>query len=193
MNDAKPVDDLERVGHAVEQLVGRIGSDQWQLATPCTEWNVRQLVNHMAAGNARFTAIARGEQQTPPTPGTQPPDLLGDDPAASFREMFARMLQAFRAPGFAEGRYPTPIGELPGAGVADMRIHELLVHGWDLARATGQPATVLPDDVAVRSLATMQRFMGDRPRTGGPFGPAQPAPDDAPAIDRYAAFLGRPL
>jgi uncharacterized protein (TIGR03086 family) len=74
-----------------------------------------------------------------------------------------------------------------------LRITELLVHGWDLARATGQPAH-LPDDLAEEELAFARGpHAPDVPRTGHPFGPVQPCPDDTPAIDRLAAYLGRPI
>jgi uncharacterized protein (TIGR03086 family) len=71
-----------------------------------------------------------------------------------------------------------------------MRMNELLVHGWDLARATGQPAD-LPEDLAEGALRSWQTRLADRPRQGMPFAEPTPIAGDAPAIDRLAAYLGR--
>ncbi|PZS10904.1 MAG: TIGR03086 family protein [Chloroflexi bacterium] len=92
-----------------------------------------------------------------------------------------------------ERTFQAPIGLVPGAVLLHLRITELLVHGWDLAHATGQPAR-LPDDLAEEELAFARSPRApDVPLTGHPFGPAQSIPDDAAAIDRLAAYLGRPI
>jgi uncharacterized protein (TIGR03086 family) len=84
----------------------------------------------------------------------------------------------------------TPMGERPGAVLVQLRVAELLVHGWDLARATGQDTDLDPELAeVVRTAWTTQ--LGDRPRTLLPFDEPQPVPDDAPAADRLAAYLGR--
>jgi len=70
---------------------------------------------------------------------------------------------------------------------------ENLVHGWDLARATGQPGWI-PDDVAGRALAWSREQLTSRPEgPGAPFAAEVPVPPDAPAVDRLAGFLGRPV
>ena len=71
-----------------------------------------------------------------------------------------------------------------------LRIVEALVHGWDLARATGQPAE-FPDDLPERELTFTRGKLADLPPDGRPFAPPRPVADDAPAIDRLAACLGR--
>ncbi|MDP9370240.1 MAG: hypothetical protein M3Q03_18535 [Chloroflexota bacterium] len=69
--------------------------------------------------------------------------------------------------------------------------NELLIHGWDLARATGQRTDLAPD-LAERSLGSWRAWFGDRPRgASGLFDPEQPVPEGAGAADRLAAFLGR--
>jgi uncharacterized protein (TIGR03086 family) len=72
-----------------------------------------------------------------------------------------------------------------------VRIVELLGHGWDLARATGQPAGY-PDGLVERTLAQARHGLADRPDgPGAPFAAEVPVPAGAPAIDRLAGFLGR--
>ncbi len=82
------------------------------------------------------------------------------------------------------------MGVATGADRLRWRIVDLLVHGWDLARATGVPAA-LPDDLAERALPFAQAQLPTQPRAGR-FADPQPVPADAPPIDRLAAFTGRP-
>jgi uncharacterized protein (TIGR03086 family) len=82
-----------------------------------------------------------------------------------------------------------PLGTATGAERLQIRLYDLLAHGWDLAQATGQPAA-LPEDLAEQALAFAHTYLADQARPGR-FAPAQLAADHAPAIERFAAFLGR--
>ena len=193
MSDIPPVvADCDRALTTVQRLVDNVHADQWSAPTPCSEWDVRQLVQHIAGGNAIFTTVATGERPSGPiTQEERAIDRLGDDPAAGFRAIGRRMHDAFSAPGFLQAVFDTPmVGMQPGATIVHMRTNELLVHGWDLARATGQPAN-LPEDLAEEALTLWRQRLGDRPRDHSPFDEARSVPDDAPASDRLAAFLGR--
>ncbi|MHB8621603.1 MAG: TIGR03086 family metal-binding protein [Chloroflexota bacterium] len=180
-----PLAALDRALAATGQLVAGVRADQWSAPTPCTEWDARQVANHLVYGGLRLTALVADE----PAPAAGG-DLLGDDPVAAYRAAAARLQAAFARPGVLQRTYPSPFGPLPGAGLVQLRIAEVLIHGWDLARATGQPPA-LPEDLAEQSLAIFRARLGDGPRTGGPIGCPQPVADDAPAIDRLAAFHGR--
>ena len=98
--------------------------------TLCDEWNVRTLLNHMLDTQRYFTGAARGEDASPPSPA--PPDLVGDDPVATFEQSRSNLMRAFREPGGIE-----KTGPALGIACADQ-----LLHGWDLAKATGQDATM---------------------------------------------------
>lgn len=170
-------------------LIAAVGDDQWSALTPCG-WTVRELVNHVVGGTRLFTALLRG--QTPPDRAA---DHIGDDPAAAHRGAGVDLLDAFTQPGvFDAGRvYQPPFGPAPAAVLLHLRITEYLVHGWDLATATGQPAA-LPAELAEQELAFSRAVLGDAPRTDrGPFGPAHTVAPDAPAIDRLAGYLGRAI
>jgi uncharacterized protein (TIGR03086 family) len=193
MTETPPVvADSDRLLDAVQRLVDGIQPDQWTDPTPCADWNVRQLLQHVTNGNVIFATIATGERAPGPiTPEERAVDWLGADPAAGFRATSKVMHDAFLTPGFIEGRFETPMmGEQSGTTIVHMRMNELLIHGWDLARGTGQPAD-LPDDLTEGALKLWQTRLADRPRQGMPFDAPQPVADDAPAIDRLAAFLGR--
>jgi uncharacterized protein (TIGR03086 family) len=181
-----PVEQLAGLLDDVEQLVAAVREDQWTAATPCTEWNVRELVNHLVRGNRQFAAALRGEQPPSPEPG----DVLGGDPLAAFRAAAGGLLEALRQPGAMQRVVRVPFGTVPGSVALHLRNTELLVHGWDLARATGQ-SPAFPEPVAEQELAFSRGALGQIPPGRTPFGPPRPVADDAPAIDRLAALLGR--
>lgn len=193
MTEIPPVvADSDRLVDAVARLVDGVRPDQWTASTPCPDWDVRQLLQHVTNGNVIFAGIATGERAPGPiTPEERAVDWLGTDPAAGFRATAKVMHDAFMTPGFLDGRHETPVmGEQSGTTMVHMRMNELLVHGWDLARATGQPAD-LPEDLAEGALRSWQTRLADRPRQGMPFAEPTPIAGDAPAIDRLAAYLGR--
>lgn len=186
------VADNDRAFTAVQHLVDGVATDQWTAATPCPDWNVRELLNHVTAGNVIFARLATGERAPGRiTPEERATEWLGANPADGFRASGKVMHDAFLTPGVLENRYQTPfMGEQPGTALVRMRTNELLIHGWDLARATGQENN-LPGDLAENALAAWRTRLGDRPREGMPFGEPVTISDDAPAIDRLAAYLGR--
>ena len=136
--------------------------------TPCPEWNVQRLVDHIVAAPTRFARMARGEDvdwsQTP---------SAGPDPAAQFRTNAEDLL------GAAGGEIPV-----------DWQCAELAVHTWDLATALGRSTDDLDAEVAERGLAFMRASLTPDNRSPA-FGPEQPAPDGADAYRRVAAFAGR--
>jgi uncharacterized protein (TIGR03086 family) len=175
-----PIGRLDRACTAVGDLVAGVAPGQWPDPTPCTEWDVSELVDHLIAGNRRFAGLLRDHPQAEPE--------AGGERAAAYRTSAAALRSAFSAPGVLERTYQSPIGPADGLALVHLRIAEQLLHGWDLAQATGQHPN-LPEDLARSALARTQ--LGDAPRQGMPFDAPQPAPADAPAIDQLAAFFGR--
>ena len=188
MTETERLADLDRALAATEAVVAGVSAGQWAAPTPCTELDARGVLNHLVRGNLLFAAIIWDEPR--PVPGT---DHLGGNPRAAFRQAAAQLQEAFRGPGVLESVYEAPFGMAPGAVLAHVRIVENLVHGWDLARATGQRPE-FPDDVAGRALARSRSNLTSRPEgPGAPFAAEVPVPPDAPAVDRLAGFLGRPV
>lgn len=170
-------------------IVDRLSPEDMALPAPCTEWSVRDVLNHLVAGNWRFAKMAEG-QSAPPPRGLPSQDFLGDDPARAYRESANALKRIWREPGRLEGRYQLPIGEMPGEAAVGIRLVENVVHGWDLARATGQEPAFDPEIVEA-ALRFTQRTLGSARAAGAPFGPPVEAGEDAAAIDRLAAFMGR--
>ncbi|MDQ2814626.1 MAG: TIGR03086 family metal-binding protein [Actinomycetota bacterium] len=180
-----PIGHLNRACTAVGDLVAAVKPGQWPDPTPCTEWDVSQLVDHLITGNRRFAALLRDHPQAEPA-GTE----RGDDRAAAYRSSAAALRTAFSAPGALDRTYQSPIGPAPGLALVQLRIAEQLLHGWDLARATGQHPD-LPEDLSGAALARARAQLGDATREGLPFAAPQPVAADASAIDQLAAFFGR--
>ncbi|MEU9304724.1 TIGR03086 family metal-binding protein [Streptomyces sp. NPDC048269] len=180
------VEDLARASKAVADLIAEIRFEQWKAPTPCTEWNVREVVNHLVGMDLVFAAMIEGGPM--PERGA---DSLGDDPVGAYRSSSAALQAAFSRPGVLEQSYRGALGSATGAERLQIRLYDLLAHGWDLAQATGIPAR-LPEDLAEQALTFVQVQFSTQSRTGR-FAEPQPVEETAPAIDRLAGFLGRPL
>jgi uncharacterized protein (TIGR03086 family) len=170
---------LEHFGNASAWTLEKVrGVDgQMDSATPCVDWTVRDLLNHMLATQQYFVGSARGEDVSPP--GPTPPELLSEDPVADFSRARDETLSTYGEDGVVERTGPAL-----GIAFADQ-----LLHGWDLARATGQDAT-MPDGLAQAAYDVVHGRFTDEQRQGV-FGPEIPAPADASPQDRLLAYVGR--
>ncbi|MGI8310558.1 TIGR03086 family metal-binding protein [Saccharopolyspora hattusasensis] len=180
------VEQLNRALNAVGHLVSSIREAQWSDPTPCTDWTVKDLVNHLVDVNLAVASSLK--RQPPPEPGT---DHLNGAPVNAYVRSGAAVQAAFDRPGVLEHTYQGPFGEATGAALLHVRLADLLTHGWDLAQATEPPAS-LPEDLVEQALAFVRREFTTPARTGR-FEHAQAVSEDAPVIDRLAAFLGRPV
>ncbi len=185
--NAEPVAGLARALDATGALVAGVGGGQWGDPTPCPEWKVADLVGHLIAGNRLFAGLLR---RLPDAPAGTPAEGPASDLARAYREAAGDLLAAFSVPGVLEDTFTVPLGTVPGSAALHLRITELLVHGWDLATATGQPAC-FPEDLAEQELAFTRRALASIPAGRNPFGPPQPTPADAAPLDQLAALLGR--
>ncbi|MGI5241963.1 TIGR03086 family metal-binding protein [Dactylosporangium sp. CA-139066] len=171
-----------RVLAEVDAIVAAVAAERFDDPTPCAGWDVRTLLNHLVYENLMWAGLADGDPRA-----DFAADHLGDDHVAAFRASAEAALTAFRRPGMLVQRY----GPAPGWRLVEQVVIEMLVHGWDLAKATGRPTDLAPG-VAATTLATVREIYGDLPRTpGGSFAPAEPVPDGASAADQLAAYLGR--
>jgi uncharacterized protein (TIGR03086 family) len=193
--NTQPDDMLATALSGAGDLVAGVRPAQWDLPTACTEWTVRQVVDHLVGGNLLFARVLGGEPLPPREEllAASREDRLGGDPVGAYRDSAETLLAAFRAEGALTREVTVPVGHVPGIAALYLRIVEALVHGWDVARATGQPLR-FPDDIVEEALTFTHGKLADlppRPPGQGPFGAPRPVADDAPAIDRLAAVLGR--
>jgi uncharacterized protein (TIGR03086 family) len=173
---------LDELGPLLASVVGRISPDQLDEPTPCTEFTVRGVLEHMVGGATEFTAAFRGVE--PGTPDTS--DVLG-----SFGPTLTGLAQAIHEPDALTRTIQAPFGEVPGGTFARFVVLDGLVHGWDLATATGQPYE--PSDALVSEVEAFAREVLAPMRDGVTFADAVTAPASATPIERLAAFTGRRL
>lgn len=181
--------DLDRrAAIEMERIFAAISVQQWLAPTPCPDWTVYDVLAHVVAGNVKCTGIAEGDDWTAGVPAVD----VGDDPAVTYRRTVDALLKAWRHPGALEREIELPRGRGKAELALSIHLGETLVHGWDLAQATGQrPA--FETEVVEASLASFQRWLPPNRPGGGAFADASRVADDAEPIDRLAAYLGRDL
>lgn len=182
---------LEKAFEATRTVLANVTPDQYGGPTPCASWTVRDLVNHIVEGANWFPLCVDAGAAPDPDP-THGVDYAAGDPLASFDEGSAAALAAFGAEGAQERSIKLPFGELPGAMFMGIATNDMVVHGWDLAQATGQPYEVDPE-LADDLLGHMRNFADALrgPDGEGAFGPEVTAADSAEPLDRLVAYLGR--
>jgi uncharacterized protein (TIGR03086 family) len=173
---------------AARKVIGGVKQDDLAKPTPCSEWNVRALVNHMIGVNYAFTQALAGKKIET---GGETPDLVGDDPAASYAKASRGALEAWRAPGALDRILSLPPGDVPGSTGINIFMTDQSVHTWDLARALGKEHAIDTDLVEVSFEMLRQILRPEFRATGGPFGPEVPCAADAAVQDRLLAFTGR--
>jgi uncharacterized protein (TIGR03086 family) len=166
------------------RLIEGVSPAQWTAPTPCENWDVRTLVNHVVMGQYVFAAALQGQDRPDVTA-----DYLSGDPAGSFQRSSEVLLTAFDLDAVMSKMVTVPFGEIPGIGAMHLRAIEGLVHGWDLAQATGQSID-LPEAIIGTELVFAQNAIGAVPREGR-FADEKPVSGDAPALEQLAALLGR--
>jgi uncharacterized protein (TIGR03086 family) len=169
---------LDHYTRASEWTADKIaGVNDLHGATHCEPWQVRDLLNHMLETQRYFIGAARGEDAAPP--GQTPPDVLSDDPRRDFEGARAAVIETFSQEGVID-----KTGPAIGIAFADQ-----LLHGWDLARATGQDAT-MPDGLAQAAYDVIHGRFTDEQRKGV-FKPEIPVGDDVTPQQRLLAYTGR--
>ena len=176
---------LERVFEEVQAIVDGVTPEQMDAPTPCREWDVRALLDHMTGAVMMFGQALTGVSG--PSPAD---DVVGRDPAETFRQATRTTLGAWRQPGAMERTLKLPMGEVPGALAININLMDAYVHGLDLAVATGQEDKVEPE-MAESALALAKEMGLDKFRMPGVFGPEVPCAETATPHRRLLAFLGR--
>jgi uncharacterized protein (TIGR03086 family) len=181
---------MEGACGSTERIIERITPWQYSLPTPCSEWNVHDVLNHTIGTLALMQALVRdAEPAVPMTPGENPTvDLVGDDPVKAYRKHAEALLAACSGDALSR-TLQTPLGERPGAQLAGFVTLDIFVHGWDLATATSQRAK-FDDEVAGEILQFTQQTLTDEMRAPR-IGPAIAVPKSASVTDQLIGFVGR--
>ncbi len=185
-NDMGPIEQLSYILPTCSSLVDHIQTMQMNDPTPCEEFTVHDVLNHMMVLGGTFTYAFRGDE----APELSPPGVYGWVPSKEFREVMDDLLEAVKSPGAMERTVETPLGPMDGETFARLVAFDGLVHSWDLATATGQ-RLALPAEVIDAVAAFANEALTDDMRDGDMFKRATDAGPSAGPIDRIAAFSGR--
>ncbi|PZG14318.1 TIGR03086 family metal-binding protein [Nonomuraea aridisoli] len=186
--------DLESAAREVVRLLDGVADDQLDDPTPCADTSVAALLDHLMGLSLAFTWAAR---KTPPPgdgprPGTESAEQLDPQWRTLLPQRLDELVKAWRDPLAWEGTTEAGGVTMPAEQMAVVALDELVLHGWDLARATGQPFTCTPaDTAAVLAFTTASAQPEQAAGREGLFGPVVEVPEDAPAFDRALGFAGR--
>ena len=176
------VDALAMFGEAVRD----VADHEWDLPTPATDWNVKEVVAHVVLGEAHLPAVLAGETTT--TQAEFGVELLGSSPLAAWRGTALRAIEAVRLPGVADQVFEVDMGALPGRQLLGYRITDNVVHAWDLRVAIGRPEPI--DDRFAEWLLDFWQPVASQ-LADSEFFAAPTAPVSDSASDRLIALLGR--
>lgn len=169
--------------HAARIAKG-VSPDDFAKDTPCSEYDVKALLEHMIGGLQMLSEAAGGKQAAMPT------EVDVTDPGKRYEENRGKLLDALKADGALGQTLQLPFGQFPAEMFFNTIVFpEHLLHGWDLAKATGQDTTI-PDDLAQEALDALTPVEGML-RAPGVYGPKIDVPDDASLTDKLVAFSGR--
>jgi uncharacterized protein (TIGR03086 family) len=169
------------------RIVVGVLPEQLGLPTPCRDWDVRLLLNHIIGGNYTIAEAARGGR---PDPTGDMEDHTRPDPGSNYIASADAALAAWAEPGAMERKVHMTFGDIPAPAAVSIHFLDIVVHGWDLARATGQDATI-EADLAAEALDISHGLLSPELRAAGVFGPEVPISEDNPLHDRLVAFMGR--
>jgi uncharacterized protein (TIGR03086 family) len=168
--------------------VAGVGAVQWGDASPCPDWDVRTLVNHIVSGNWWASELGAGVA-IDEVGNRLDGDLLGADPIGVYDASAAAAAATFREAGAMERPCAVSYGPVPGEVYCGHRFMDVLVHGWDVARATGQDTALPPDlvNAAIEVVTPQAAMLGE----SGMFATDVDVPADGDAQTRLLAMLGR--
>ena len=180
---------LQRVVNETTRVVDSVTPAQLGNDTPCSEWTVRDVINHITGGSTMF-AISAEQGKVPDEQVGQlmGGDNLGGDYKAAWATASKRAMSAFD--GLDLSKLVTlPFGEMPAGVALNIAVFDVATHAVDIASSTGQD--IADTDLLETALEFGRQMIGQELRDAGLFGPEQPCAPDAPITQRLFAFSGR--
>ncbi|MFW6195267.1 MAG: TIGR03086 family metal-binding protein [Chloroflexota bacterium] len=176
-----PVDLYDAALGPTKDTLARVRPNQLKDPTPCAEWDVEALVDHILGGAGMLSGILSGGG-----PDQPPPDK---DRAAAFEALAHNAVRLAREAGALEREYTTPMGDMAGGYLVMMMFMDQVIHRWDLAKATGQDTAIDPEHVEV--IFNALKDQTPQMRQAGVIGPEVSVPESAPLQDRLLGMMGR--
>ncbi|WP_027941419.1 TIGR03086 family metal-binding protein [Amycolatopsis taiwanensis] len=185
--------DLTDLGPAAGQLadlLANIADEQLTAPTPCTAYTLGDLIDHVGGLSLAFTAAAAKDFSLTSAGPSGDAARLPDDWRTTFPARLTALAEAWRDPAAWEGMTQAGGVQLPGPVAGNVAMNELVVHGWDIAKATGQPFRSDPASLAA-CLEFVSMAATKEPDAGSPFGPIVEVPADATPLDKLIGLTGR--
>ena len=173
---------------SASRFVSGVPEGAWHDPTPCTEWDLRALVNHITYENLWAAELFPGKTMAEVGDRLEG-DLLGDDPIAAFNRSVEAATAAVSAPGAMEAVTHLSFGDTPGSEYARELFADMLIHGWDVAKASRQDAAL--DAALVDAGLPLAEEVAAMAGGSGAFAAPVAIPGDAPAQTRLLALVGR--
>ncbi|MGN9806961.1 TIGR03086 family metal-binding protein [Micromonospora sp. L32] len=190
MIDSNGTSDFEPVARALETLLRGVTDDLLTCPTPCERWTVGDLLDHLMGLTVAFRIAAeKGPDAAPAGPGNPSVAKLDPEWRSRLPVQLDELVAAWREPAAWRGETAAGGVVLPAEIMGIVALNELVVHGWDLASATGQPY-----DADNRTVETVSRLVSQQASsdgTPGLFGPSITLPAGAPLLDRVLGLTGR--
>lgn len=181
---------MDRVLDRTGEVIDKVDDSQLSNPTPCTDWTVRDVVNHITGGATMFAeCVEKGSLPDELLGQIMTGDNLGDDWKSAYHTASERARKAFGEPGVLEKIVKLPFGEMPASVALNIAIMDVITHAADIAKATGQ--TIDDEELLATALEVGHQLITDDFRRPGVFDAEQPAPAGAPSMDRLLAFAGR--
>ncbi|WP_189189841.1 TIGR03086 family metal-binding protein [Streptomyces albiflavescens] len=169
--------------------VHAVRDDQWDAPTPCTDWSVRDLVNHLVSEQLWVPALVRDGAMIEAIGDTFDGDMLGRNPAASWDTAARSARDAFAGPGALDRRVHLSYGDTAATDYCTQMIADLVVHAWDLSRAIGADEQ-LPDDLVKFTVRAVTPYAAELEKSGMFAAPVEP-PRGADMQTMLLCLLGR--
>lgn len=178
---------LHSVVTSLQPVIQGVRPDGLEDVTPCEDWTVGRLINHMLGTVEAMRRVGAGESLDPDDPWGTGGDHLSEHWQSDLAELLSRFADAWQQPASWEGEAMD--GAMPRALVGDMGFVEVMLHGWDLARASGQDVEY--DDAAAERAREVMEKIGADGRRYGAFGDQVEVPDGAPPFAHALGMAGR--
>ena len=170
----------QRAQQSFATVFAGVSAHQMNAPTPCSDWDVATLVDHVIGGNGWVQQLAGREVAA-----------LPDEKSGALAASAAGAHAVFASEDGMSRMFELPFGTMPGAAFVGLRASDVFMHAWDLAKATGQSSDLDPELAAEALAAAKMRIQPAMRGAGRPFQAEQPCPDGRPVADQLAAFLGR--
>lgn len=175
---------------AFGDLLRGVRAEQWSAPTPCTDWSVRDLANHVLGENRWMPPLMAGRTVAEVGDALEG-DLVGDDPGRAWDEAATEALAAVREPGALERTVHLSFGDFSGRFYVGQVLSDHVIHSWDLARAVGADERLDPELVRFAYDELVPQF--EQWRKAGAFGPKLEVDEGADLQTRLLAEAGRPV